>query len=116
MNWNVAWEVLTLILILNCVCGACTGCINTSKGYKGGFAWGFLLGVFGIIAVACRPYEINFFCEKLASFNNAETSQDDTEDTAPQQLSQQIICPSCGSPSPAESTFCPKCGRSLKGQ
>lgn len=28
--------------------------INESKGYDGGFAWGFWLGIIGIIVVACR--------------------------------------------------------------
>lgn len=28
--------------------------INESKGYDGGFAWGFWLGVIGIIVVACK--------------------------------------------------------------
>ena len=29
--------------------------INENKGYEGGFLWGFLLGVIGIIVVACKP-------------------------------------------------------------
>lgn len=29
--------------------------INESKGYEGGFAWGFWLNLIGIIVVACKP-------------------------------------------------------------
>ena len=39
---------------VGCVCGVVTKSINESKGYDGGFAWGFWLGVIGIIVVACR--------------------------------------------------------------
>ena len=34
--------------------GFITKHINENKGYTGGFAWGFFLGVIGIIVVACR--------------------------------------------------------------
>lgn len=30
--------------------------MNQEKGYDGGFAWGFFLGIIGIIVVAVRPY------------------------------------------------------------
>lgn len=36
------------------VCGVISKKINESKGRRGGFAWGFFLGVIGIIVVACR--------------------------------------------------------------
>lgn len=42
------------IIIVSCVFGAITKHINENKGYYGGFAWGFFLGVIGIIVVACR--------------------------------------------------------------
>ena len=41
-------------LIVACICGAISKSINERKGYDGGFAWGFWLGVIGIIIVACR--------------------------------------------------------------
>ena len=43
------------ILILCCIFGFITKHINESKGYTGGFAWGFFLAVIGIIVVACKP-------------------------------------------------------------
>lgn len=49
-------------IIVACIFGAITKNINESKGYNGGFAWGFWLGVIGIIVVACRqpnPYYTN---------------------------------------------------------
>lgn len=44
---------------IGCVFGFITKTINEANGYYGGFAWGFWLGVIGIIIVACRqpnPY------------------------------------------------------------
>ena len=35
--------------------GLITRYINKSKGYEGGFAWGFWLAFIGIIVVACKP-------------------------------------------------------------
>ena len=35
--------------------GFITKTISKSKGYKGGFAWGFWLGIIGLIVVACKP-------------------------------------------------------------
>ena len=46
-------------IIVACVFGAITKNINEGKGYDGGFAWGFWLGIIGIIVVSCRqpnPY------------------------------------------------------------
>lgn len=42
-------------IIMLCIFGAISKHINESKGYYGGFAWGFWLGIIGIIVVACRP-------------------------------------------------------------
>lgn len=41
--------------VLNAILGFVTKSISESKGYEGGFWWGFLLGILGIIVVAVRP-------------------------------------------------------------
>lgn len=46
-------------VILGVVCGFITKSMNESKGYEGGFAWGFWLNIIGIIVVAVRPYHKN---------------------------------------------------------
>lgn len=45
-----------LCLIVGIICGFITKSMNESKGYDGGFAWGFFLAIIGIIVVAVRPY------------------------------------------------------------
>ena len=44
-------------LIGMCIFGLVTWGINYSRGRDGGFAWGFFLGVIGIVIVAVRPDE-----------------------------------------------------------
>ena len=39
--------------------GSITRRMSKNKGYEGGFAWGFFLGVIGIIVVAVRPDRLN---------------------------------------------------------
>ena len=41
-------------LINGCLWGFATKTINENKGYEGGFAWGFFLGIIGLIVVLCR--------------------------------------------------------------
>lgn len=45
---------IIIILVAYSIMGLISRNINESKGYDGGFAWGFLLGIIGIIVVAVR--------------------------------------------------------------
>lgn len=54
----------SLIMLLSmigvqCIFGSITRSMNRDKGYDGGFAWGFFLGIIGIIVVAVRPFNEN---------------------------------------------------------
>lgn len=54
----------SLIMLLSmvgiqCALGSITRSMNRDKGYDDGFAWGFFLGVIGIIVVAVRPFNQN---------------------------------------------------------
>lgn len=56
------------------ILGFCTKKINESKGYYGGFAWGFWLGVIGLIVVACKPNRvINNSIESSPLFNGTNS-------------------------------------------
>lgn len=46
-------------IIVGVICGFITKSMNESKGYDGGFWWGFLLTIIGIIVVAVRPFNNN---------------------------------------------------------
>lgn len=58
---DVLVVVLPIIgMIIYCdIMGFVTKTISKNKGYDGGFWWGFLLGIFGIIIVACKPVNPN---------------------------------------------------------
>ena len=49
----IGWIIGGLITAI--IFGLITKHINESKGYTGGFAWGFWLSIIGIIVVACKP-------------------------------------------------------------
>lgn len=42
-------------LVSGIIFGFVSKTINENKGYEGGFAWGFFLGILGVIVVACKP-------------------------------------------------------------
>ena len=46
------------VIIAHIVLGFKTRSMNQAKGYEGGFAWGFFLGILGLITVAIRPFNI----------------------------------------------------------
>ena len=54
MDYAVIFIYIIIVLAVSCIFGIITKSINESKGYNGGFAWGFWLGCVGIIVVACR--------------------------------------------------------------
>lgn len=45
---------LLAAIIVAVVWGFVTKTINENKGYSGGFAWGFFLGLIGLIVVLCK--------------------------------------------------------------
>ena len=53
------------ILLSHIAMGYVTFFVNEEKGYNHGYLWGLLLGVFGVIAVMARPYEISYFIERM---------------------------------------------------
>lgn len=46
---------LIVMLIYMSICGFVSKSITSKRGMAGGFWWGFLLGVIGIIVVSVRP-------------------------------------------------------------
>ncbi len=129
-SWGDLWTALFVLVVLNLVLGAITYAMNTNKGYRGGFQWGLFLGIFGIIAVACRPYEISYQCRMMAE--SLKISQPNMQSEIPQSSQapqtsalsklQSISsgtaatkrCDYCDAVMPANSSFCTKCGKSFK--
>jgi len=66
---SIILKAFAISLILSLIFGFITLHINEKKGYEGGFAWGFWLGVIGIVVVACRQPE--YIPEENDSFEKA---------------------------------------------
>ena len=81
-------------IIISLIFGFITKYMNESKGYEGGFWWGFFLDIIGVIVVACKPQNItvrsdyatfdhsltqnNQYIPKPSGNASAETKTDDT--------------------------------------
>ena len=93
--------VIVSLLIFNIICGAISEKINREKGYDGGFAWGFLLCIIGIVVTAVRPYR-----QYIKTRNNTVS-----------EVPHIFWCTGCGSTfssSNSKHTECPTCKCTLK--
>ena len=126
---EVLWLSVFISLVLCCVLGGITLRINESKGYSGGFQWGFFLGILGIVIVACRPYEISYYYEIIAELKKdpQDAQFQDSMLTKLKNISSETPkssdsvkatkrCDYCDAINDANSSFCSKCGKSFKRQ
>ena len=93
--------VIVSLLIFNIICGAISEKINREKGYDGGFAWGFLLCILGIVVTAVRPQR-----QYIKVKNNTVS-----------EVPHIFWCAGCGSTfssSNSKHTECPTCKCTLK--
>ena len=72
IDTGLIWVILG-VLICSLACGFATRKINESKGYDGGFAWGFWLGFIGLIVVACKPDNRSSYYSILQSSGSASS-------------------------------------------
>lgn len=96
------------IIIYAVACGGITNSINKRKGYKGGFAWGFFLGVIGIVIVASKKTIV----------------KEEEEFRAPSYADETVElkhfsgwkCANCGKENKDEHQACPECGNAKTAQ
>lgn len=76
--------------------------ISESKGYEGGFAWGFWLGIVGVLVVGFRPtLQAQTYSEHYGSLSNASANAD----------SAMWDC-MCGATNSGALDYCTSCRRS----
>ena len=102
-----------IILFIGCISGVITLRINQSKGYSGGFQWGFFLGIIGIIIVACRPYEVDYYYTLISTALEKHAKQNTQSSDSDKPTKR---CDYCDAVNDANSNFCYKCGKSFKSQ
>ena len=76
-------EAMLLLPIIPIVFGLICRAISNSRGMKGGFWWGFLLGIIGVIVVAVRPKDKQEASNNVApavAFNNTSTRVSDSDE------------------------------------
>lgn len=98
-------------LIYCCICGFVSKTINENKGYEGGFWWGFILGILGIIVVACKS-------ENIGSSYYSTSSQDKVSSYSKEIAETNMLasggwkCVKCGRVNPSYNTGSCVCGNS----
>ena len=95
------------VLVYFIMFGLITKYVAESKGYEGGFWWGALLGIIGLLVVGFRP-------DKKQSNTDAyhQSTPSDSEAIAPRRSSESNdwICIKCQTHNPGKSRFCQRCG------
>ncbi len=98
-------------IAVGCIFGAITKHINESKGYDGGFAWGFWLGLIGIIVVALKA-DNNHSSQPYQPMYGGALSQNPPSRNA---ASNQWRCV-CGNLNSGALSYCTYCRRSREEQ
>ncbi len=100
-----------LVIYLGCglVFGCITQAMSEEKGYETGFAWGFWLGIIGIIVVACKP-DMRLL-HSYADYNKNSYLSDAAEEKRKQETisSGGWICQQCGRTNQSHTGTC-ACG------
>lgn len=104
-------------IFVGIICGLITNSMNQNKGYDSGFAWGFFLGIIGIIVVAVRPYNnasSSSVSPNSKSFN--DTNQSSRSASMKKEDCTIFYCTNCFnivSDIKTHSLSCSNCGKPL---
>lgn len=104
--------VLISYVITGVIFGFITKYIANSKGYDGGFAWGFWLGIIGILVVGFRPNQTattTTYQSRYSSDSYQMSSTRENSGYAPKPTGWMCIC---GSKNPSSIDYCMSCRRS----
>lgn len=92
---------LIAAIVVGLICGGICVAISYSRGMEGGFWWGFLLGIIGIVVVAVRPND-----RPAPSYSSSSASSDSYYSSSSSYLNTSRTndalsnggwrCPNCG--------------------
>lgn len=109
---EVIFPIFMVSLITNVVFGFISKKINENKGYNGGFAWGFFLGIIGIIVVAIRSNN-GYSSYQSNDYQLKQMSREKHENDILREGGWR--CQRCNNVNPKYQTSC-NCGYSLSEQ
>ena len=107
---------IIVAIVVQILFGVATKHINESKGYTGGFAWGFWLGIIGIIVVACKADNrstVTYEAPRYAgqSQSSSYSSYLSSSSSASRSVSNNTWkCP-CGQENSENLNYCTRCRR-----
>lgn len=101
--------VILVYTIQGIIFGAITRYVADSKGYDGGFWWGFFLGIIGLLVVGFRP---NQTAQPASSASSAYW--DNLQDNASGSTKHAMWRCVCGTENPVTLSYCTRCRRTRK--
>ena len=104
--------VILFLLIDGIIMGFISRYLAQSKGYEGGFAWGFWLGLIGVLVVGFRPNQVQeqIVCpSRYGSDEYRMTSLNEHFDYAPRKPKAKGWVCVCGSRNPSSIDCCMSC-------
>ena len=105
-------EYIIGMLISGVICGFVTKYIANSKGYEGGFAWGFWLGIIGILVVGFRPNQEQpqvAYHSRYGSSDYRMSSSSENNSYRPRSVANKGWTCTCGSHNPSSMDYCMSC-------
>lgn len=116
---------ILFLLGVRCVYGLLAQRMAESRGYEKGFAWGFWLGLIGLIIIAFRRSdeialpvssapETRWMCLECGTRNPPGVIQCQSCLTPRNAPRPKSSCPYCGAKNRAENEKCFSCGMSMK--
>ena len=104
LGYLIGWVIW---VIASCIFGFIAQYIAESKGYGTGFAWGFWLGVIGLLVVGFRP-TITQQSYATQNYNTSLFSGNASSNT-PKATGWECVC---GAKNPSSMNYCLSCRRS----
>lgn len=123
--------ILLVCLLHRLLLGAISAYVAASKGYSGGFAWGFFLGVIGLLVVGFRPTlaqpaqlsasmaapsrpKPSWICVCGAKNSDGlDVCLSCRRDRHEGEEAPKRVCPYCGAANRAANTCCFACGKPM---
>lgn len=102
--------IMLVYAIQGIIFGAITRYVAQSKGYDGGFWWGFFLGIIGLLVVGFRP---NQTTQPAAVTNSAYWDNLQGNGNPPDTRHAMWRCV-CGTENPVTLSYCTRCRRTRK--
>lgn len=132
---EIMWTLLIAYVFQGIIFGVICSYVASTKGYNGGFAWGFFLGIIGLLVVGFRPNLTQASAEAyrpmypdgqpkpkpqwecVCGAKNPESLDyclSCRRERKPANVVEKVTCPHCGASNKKTNTLCFACNKPLQ--